>query len=82
MLLVRRRSRELPRRAGSGWKGRIHLPCHMGNHGPQLRTIWGSGSVLVVQDTRSCTRAARRRTGAPGLAQNAATYWVDGRGAQ
>ena len=38
--------------AGSGWKGRIHLPCHMGNHGPQLRTIWGSGSVLFVQDAQ------------------------------
>ena len=37
---------------GSGWKGRIHLPCHMGNHGPQLRTIWGSGSVLFVQDAK------------------------------
>ena len=37
---------------GSGWKGRIHLPCHMGNHGPQLRTIWGSGSILFVQDAK------------------------------
>ena len=24
----------------------------MGNHGPQLRTIWGSGSVLFVQDAQ------------------------------
>ena len=52
MLLVRRRSRGPRRPRASGWKGRIHLPCHMGNHGPQLRTIWGSGSVLFVQDTK------------------------------
>ena len=51
MLLVRRRLRSA-QTPGSGWKGRIHLPCHMGNHGPQLRTIWGSGSVLFVQDAQ------------------------------
>jgi hypothetical protein len=37
---------------GSGWKGRIRLPCHWGNHGNQLKTIWGSGSLLFLQDSK------------------------------
>lgn len=32
------------------WTERIHLPCHWGNHGPELRTIWGSGSLLFFQN--------------------------------
>ena len=32
------------------WQERIHLPCHWGNHGPELRTVWGSGSLLALMD--------------------------------
>ena len=34
-----------------GWEMRIHLPCHWGNHGAELRTIWGSGQVLAMMDS-------------------------------
>ena len=38
--------------ADPAWKDRIHLPCHWGNHGNQLRTVWGSGSNLMLQDPK------------------------------
>ena len=32
------------------WHKTVKIPCHWGNHGAELRTIWGSGGTLFLMD--------------------------------
>ncbi|KAJ8614108.1 hypothetical protein CTAYLR_004633 [Chrysophaeum taylorii] len=34
------------------WRRRVKLPCHFGNHGGQLRTLAGSGKVIMTQSNK------------------------------
>lgn len=34
------------------WHRRVKLPCRFGNHGGEIRTVWGSGQTLMAVDNR------------------------------